>query len=133
MTDKDDALLASRYGTRRQSMRPWVKYTLIGVGLAALVGWSAWAGFSQGQKPVSWELRSYTVTSPKTVDIAIDLYREGGRAAECSVYAQAHDHTIVGERVVEVPEGAEQLLVTTSVNTQREAVNGVVRNCILTD
>ena len=51
-------------------------------------------------------------------------------AVECTVYARAEDHSIVGEKTVTVPaDEDENVRVPVSLETERRAVTGILRMC----
>ena len=48
----------------------------------------------------------------------------------CEVYAQAPDHSVVGERTVEVPAGETGVVtVEAQITTERQAVTALLRSC----
>jgi len=64
--------------------------------------------------------------------VTLDVHRAEPLAVECTVFAQALDHSVVGERTIVVPRGTtEDTRVKTVVTTERRAVNGVLRGCHL--
>jgi len=125
-----DDLLSDRYGRARRPkwLFPIVAVTLIGIGVA----WSVWAALPNVDKPITSQLYGYDVTSDRRVALTVEVHRTDGGKAVCSVNAQAEDHTIVGERDVEVPDSDEKtVLVRTTVETERRAVAGVLKGCVL--
>jgi len=130
MPSPDTDLLAERYGRTRTSKGRVV--ALASVLAVVLVGWVAWAGWVHSSETVTAAVTSYSVTSETTTEVTVRIDRSSGDAVECEVYAQAADHSRVGERVLYVPAGeAGQVVTTVTVTTQREAVNGVVGDCTL--
>ena len=64
------------------------------------------------------------------MDVTLDVHRPDPLAVRCTVYAQAEDHSIVGEKTVTVPaDDREDVRVSISLETERRAVNGVLRTC----
>ena len=64
------------------------------------------------------------------VRVELIVHRRDSAAAVCTVYAQAQDHSTVGERQVAVPAGGpEERRVKAVITTERRAVNGVLRRC----
>ena len=128
MPAPDTDLIAERYGRRDTSTRPMMA---LACGLAVVgVAWVAWAGWVHSSEDVTAVVTSYAVTSDTTTDVTVRIDRSTGDAVECDVYAQAADHSRVGERVLEVPAGEPgQVVTTVTITTQREAVNGVVGDC----
>jgi len=126
-------VLAERYGRPRESRGRRV------VVLAAVLGalataWTAWVGWDHAQEQVSAQLRSYAVTGDTSTEVTLEINRQTGSAVDCQVYAQAGDHSRVGELVVRIPAGDEgRVLVTETITTQRRAVNGVLGSCTVVD
>ena len=101
---------------------------LIGIGVA----WSVWAALAQMDKPITAQLFGYNVTSDHQIELTVEVHRTDGGKAVCSVNAQGLDHSVVGERDVEIPESVEKtVLVKTTVETERRAVTGVLKGCVL--
>jgi hypothetical protein len=118
--------LESRYG--RRGTRRWVWPFVAAVGITALVVWAAWVAFQP--RPVNGVLWGYDVLDDHRVRVTLDLHRSEPIAVQCTVYAQAEDHSTVGERTVDVPAGnAGKSRVHAVITTERRAVNGVLRGC----
>ncbi|MGI8612338.1 MAG: DUF4307 domain-containing protein [Nocardioidaceae bacterium] len=125
--------LDARYGRSRFWTRPTLIVVAALLALAGL-GWVAWAGLVQAYPPVNAELRSYVVQGPHRVQVTVALDRRHGDAVTCEVYAQADDHSTVGERTIAIAAGDPgSMTVTTTIVTQRPAVNGVLRSCSVAD
>jgi hypothetical protein len=117
--------LDARYGKRRPR---WVLIVGAVVGIAAGVTYAAWVAFQP--RPVNGVLWGYDVISDHRVQVTLDLYRPDPLAVECTVFAQALDHSVVGERTITVPPGTKQnTRVKATITTERRAVNGVLRGC----
>jgi hypothetical protein len=128
MPSPDTDLLAARYGRTGTNKRLVV--ALVSALAVIGVGWVAWAGWVHSSEEVTAVVTSYAVTSDTTTEVTVRVDRSSGDAVECDVYAQAADHSRVGERVLRVPAGdAGQVVTTVTITTQREAVNGVVGEC----
>lgn len=98
------------------------------IGIAVAIAWAAWVAFQP--RPVNGILWGYEVLDDHRVKVTLELHRPEPLAVECTVFAQAEDHSIVGERTVVVPaERARNTRVTTVITTERRAVNGVLRSC----
>lgn len=118
--------LDARYG--RRPPRRWIWPVVATVGVAAAVAWAAWVAFQP--RPVHGVLWAYEVLGEHRVQVTLDLHRPEPLAVTCTVYAQAQDHSIVGERTITVPPAAkENTRVRTVITTERRAVNGVLRGC----
>jgi hypothetical protein len=118
--------LDARYG--RRTPRRWIWPAIAVIGIAAAVTWAAWVAFQP--RPVHGVLWGYRVLDDHRVQVTLDLHRAEPFAVECTVFAQALDHSVVGERTIVVPSGTtEDLRVKTVITTERRAVNGVLRGC----
>ena len=130
----DSDLLAQRYGrTGRTTRPPWL---LAAVVLLATVGvaWVAWATWSNANREATGQLRTYDVRSDTATEVTVVVDRRTGTAVECDVFAQAADHSRVGELVFRVPAGEPgALVVTETITTQRRAANGVLGECAAVD
>jgi hypothetical protein len=118
--------LSSRYGTR--SRPRWFWPAIAAVGIVLGITFAAWVGFQD--KPVTGRLWGYDVKNDHEVTITLDVIRPDPLAVRCTVYAQAADHSIVGEKTVDVPASEdEKTRITIDVQTERKAVTGVLRTC----
>ena len=98
------------------------------IGIVAAVAWAAWAAFQP--QPVHGVLWGYKVLDDHRVQVTLDVHRAEPLAVECTVFAQAMDHSVVGERTIVVPRSTtEDTRVRTVITTERRAVNGVLRGC----
>ena len=122
--------LGNRYGTRQRPRWFWPAFAAVGISLG--IAFAAWVGFQD--KPVTGRLWGYEVKNEHLVTVTLDVIRPDPLAVRCTVYAQADDHSIVGEKTVDVPSSqAEKTRVTTDVQTERKAVTGVLRTCAPAD
>jgi hypothetical protein len=118
--------LGARYGTRGR--RRWLWPVVAVVGIGAGVAFAAWVAFQP--RPVHGVLWGYEVLDDHRVQVTLDIHRPDPIEVECTVFAQAQDHSIVGERTFSVPPGTtKNTRVKTVVTTERRAVNGVLRGC----
>jgi len=121
--------LADRYGRRERPRWFWPLIALIGIGIG--IAFAAWVGFQD--KPVSAQVWAYDVKSDHLVTITLEVATSDPVDAQCTVYAQAHDHSIVGEKTVDVPAGQGERRIEIDVVTERRAVTGVLRTCEVAD
>ena len=122
--------LSDRYGTRGRPR--WLWPVVAAVGVAIGVAFAAWVAFQP--RPVSAVVYGYEVVDDRQVTITLDVHRPEPVAVQCTVYAQAKDHSIVGEKTVTVPaDDREDVRVSISLETERRAVTGVLRTCQSTD
>ena len=118
--------LDARYG--RRTSRRWIWPVIAVVGIGAGVAFAAWVAFQP--RPVHAVLWGYEVLTDHRVRVTLDVHRPEPLAVECTVYAQALDHSVVGERTIAVSAGArENTRVKAIITTERRAVNGVLRDC----
>ena len=122
--------LDARYG--RRTTRRWLWPTVTAVGVVLGIAWAAWVALDT--EPVTAEVHGYAVESPARTVATIEVRRPEPVPVSCTVYAQALDHSVVGERTVEVPAGTrERTRVEVPISTEREAVTAVLRTCQLSD
>jgi hypothetical protein len=118
--------LSSRYGTRRRPRWFWPAVAAVGIALG--IAFAAWVGFQKDA--VTGRLWGYDVVDDRQVTVTLDVVRPDPLAVQCTVYAQAADHSVVGEKTVDVPASEqEKVRVTIDIETERRAVNGVLRTC----
>lgn len=118
--------LDSRYGTRRTPRWFWPVFSAVAITLGVV--WAAWIAF--GDRPVSADVYGYDVVSETRTVITIDVRRPEPVAVSCTVQAQALDHSVVGERTVEIaPSDRQRTRLEIDVDTERRAVAGVLRTC----
>ncbi|MDN4477618.1 DUF4307 domain-containing protein [Demequina lignilytica] len=112
----------------RLSARGWV---LVSLGLAALIGITAWVAVQMQSQPVRWKDVGFTVTSPTEVTATYEVYLYTDAGATCTVRALNDRFTEVGVAAVHVDraDGAEQRL-TTPVVTTEEATTATVQGCV---
>ncbi len=119
--------LGARYGT---SSRPrWFWPLIAAVGITIGIAFAAWVGFQD--KPITARVWGYDVVDDHKVTVKLDVVRPDPLDVECTVYAQAADHSIVGEKTVELPAiDDEEIRIEIGVETERRAVTGVLRTCV---
>lgn len=121
--------LQQRYG---RSERPrWFWPTIAAVGVSLGIAMAAWVGFQED--PVSARVNSYDIRTDNLVTVSLDVVRPEPLDVQCTVYAQAFDHSIVGEKTVDVPASQQEVdRIEIDVQTERRAVTGVLRTCVET-
>ncbi len=118
--------LTARYGTRRRPR--WTWWVVAAVGVGAGVAWAAWVAFQP--RPVTATVWAYDVQSDTRTVVTLDVRRSDDDPARCTVYVQAEDHGVVGERTVDVaPSGRKVTRIEIPVETERRGVNGILRTC----
>ena len=119
--------LSARYGTTQRPRWFWPVIAAIGVSIG--VAFAAWIALQS--QPVTAQVHGYEVVDAHHVTVALNVSRTDPIAVECTVYAQAGDHSIVGEKTVTVPASrVRDIRVRIQVKTERRAVNGVLRTCL---
>jgi hypothetical protein len=118
--------LSTRYGTKRRPRWFWPAITAVGVSIG--VAFAAWVALQS--TPVTAAVHGYDVVDAHHVKVSLNISRPDPIAVECTVYAQAADHGIVGEKTVTVPASkTRDIRFTIAVKTERKAVTGVLRTC----
>jgi hypothetical protein len=118
--------LQQRYG--RTDRPRWFWPTIASIGIAIGIAFAAWVGFQD--RPVTARVWAYDVKDDNSVVITLDVVRPDPLAVDCTVYAQAEDHSIVGEKTVSLPASpVEEQRVSIDVRTERRAVTGVLKTC----
>ena len=93
-----------------------------------LVAWAAWSAFQP--RPIRAVLWGYDVRDDHHVRVTLDVYRSKPLPVRCTVYAQAGDHSVVGQRTLSLGPGSrEKTRVRVTLVTERRAVNGVLKGC----
>lgn len=118
--------LAKRYGTRRR--RPWLLPAVAAIAFAVAIAWVFWV--ATAEKPFQTQVHGYTVTGEHETVVELTVHRPKPRTIECTVYAQAFDHSIVGERTITIePSTTSTIRVKTAIVTERRAVTGTLKGC----
>ncbi|MEG9227272.1 DUF4307 domain-containing protein [Aeromicrobium sp. Sec7.5] len=121
--------LTDRYGTRTSPR--WLWWVVAGVGISLGVAWAAWIALQP--RPVSTEVYSFDVVSDTQIDLELEIIRPEPTAVTCSVYAQALDHSIVGEKTITIPASDREIVRhPLTLTTTERAVTGVIRSCEVT-
>jgi hypothetical protein len=120
--------MAERYGVRSPRRR-LLTVAVVAVVAVVLLGWLAWAAWVQGTTSVSGQVVAFDVVSPHRIDVTVQISHPADAAAQCTLQAQAVDHTVVGQVIVSVPAGDREGKVSTTVKTDREATAASVTDC----
>lgn len=123
--------LADRYGTRSTPRWLWWAVAAVGIGLG--VAWAAWIAVQP--RPLTTDVYGYDVVSDTQVDLTLEIIRDDpSQRVRCSVYAQAENKSIVGERTIVIPGSDRELEHhVVSLTTTERAVTGIIRSCELAD
>lgn len=118
--------LSTRYGTRTR--RPWTLPVAAVIAILIAVGWVIWV--ATADKPFQARVYGYEVNGEHSTSVRLDIHRPKPLKLECTVYAQADDHSIVGERTLTIPASTKQTIrLTAAITTERRAVTGVLKGC----
>lgn len=123
--------LDDRYG---RTHRPaWIFPAAAGALIVVATAWSVWAALGQVDDPVSARVFGYSVVNDNATKVTIEVQRDDDNAAVlCTITARGRDHSVVGEKTLDVPTTADNpVRVSTTVETQRRAVAATVDGCIL--
>ncbi len=122
--------LHERYGRTERPRWFWPTIAVIGISIG--VAFAAWVGFQD--RPVTARVWAYDVKDDNLVTVTLDVVRPDPLAVRCTVYAQAEDHSIVGEKSLDLPASTvQEQRVAIDVRTERRAVTGVLRTCVARD
>ncbi|GAA3514779.1 hypothetical protein GCM10022234_07140 [Aeromicrobium panaciterrae] len=118
--------LGARYGTSNKPRWFWPLIAAVGISIG--IAGAAWVGFQD--KPITARVYGYDVVDDHRVTVKLDVVRPKPLDVECTVYAQAADHSIVGEKTVDLKATREKdLRISVDIETERRAVTGVLRTC----
>ncbi len=121
--------MAERYGARSPRTR-WLSVAALALLVAALLAWLLWAAWVHATTSVSGEVISFHVAGQHRIDVTVQIARPGGTAAQCTIQAQAVDHSLVGETVVSVSaDSGADAQIKASIKTDREATTATVSEC----
>ena len=119
--------LGARYGTRNRPRWFWPMIAAVGITIG--IAFAAWVGFQD--KPITARVYGYDVVDDHSVTVKLDVVRPKPLDVQCTVYAQAADHSVVGEKTVDLPASEqEEQRISIDVETERRAVTGVLRTCV---
>ena len=122
--------LDARYGASSKPRWFWPLIAAIGISIG--IAFAAWVGFQD--KPISARVWGYDVVDDHKVTVKLDVVRPDPLAVQCTVYAQAADHSIVGEKTVDLAATQEEeIRISVDIETERRAVTGVLRTCVAAD
>jgi uncharacterized protein DUF4307 len=129
-TAAEEQPLDQRYGGDRSSTSRIAWRIAVGALAVAFLAWVTWAALGSASPGGGAVLRSYDVVSAHKVRVQLDVPRPAHRPLVCMVTAQADDHSVVGQTQVRVPLGPQgDIVVTTTVKTDREAATAVLSSC----
>lgn len=103
---------------------------LIGTGLAAFIGLTAWFAWWMADQPVRWQEVGFEIASPTSASVTYDVFLYGDTTVTCHLQALNVRFAEVGATTVrfDSADGAEQR-ATTDIVTTEEATTAVVDYC----
>jgi hypothetical protein len=121
--------MAERYGVSSpRRRRLWIG--VVALVAAGLLGWLVWAAWHQATGTVSGSVSAFDVVGSHRVDATVQIHRPPDAAVECTVQAQASDHSVVGQTVISLHRpGQADVQVKTTIKTDRVATTAVVAGC----
>ena len=125
------AAMPERYGPPHRGRR-LVVVAVTALLAAAGLAWLLWAATVQSTPDVDAGVTGFEVVSDARTDVTLEVQRRVAGAVRCTVYAQAPDTSIVGERGI-LLEAADPGTVsaTVSIATERRATSATLRECVL--
>lgn len=104
---------------------------LVGIVIAAMVGFALWAGVGAlRQHPLVGTVSRYQVTSDTTVTYSLIITGVANTDVTCAVVARGEDFSIVGQQERKVHLDADGgALITGTVTTLRQAANAEAGTC----
>ncbi len=110
-----------------------LQWSLVGAGIAILIGIASWVGWGQAQQPVRWQDVGYEIISPTEVSVTYEVYLYRDEPTTCYLRALNSRYAEVGvaTQLVDPADGREQRF-TTSMATVEEATTAIVRGCSIT-
>ncbi len=116
--------LADRYGVARPGRRRLL-LLVVGVVVAAFLGWLAWAVWAQATPAVDSEFEGFVVVDDGTTEAYVGVALREGVDARCVVRALAEDHSVVGEVTFTPTDGRNEVLI----RTERRATSADLVGC----
>ncbi|PLW65763.1 DUF4307 domain-containing protein [Streptomyces sp. SCUT-3] len=100
---------------------------VLGVLFVLVVGWLGWS-YVSGQE-VSAEMIKFKVVSDSSVQAQLEVRKEEGTAAVCTLRAQAEDTNEVGRRDVRIDDPASRVDTVVTVRTTARATTVTLVGC----
>jgi hypothetical protein len=119
-----------RYGDVRPPWHRVAARTAAGVVLVGGLAWVVWAGLAQADRDVRWDDVGFSISGSSAVDVTFDVIKDPDTTAVCRLEALNRQFAVVGVVDVEVGPSPDRVVrLTETVQTQEQAVTGVVRTC----
>jgi hypothetical protein len=132
-----DTSLANRYGSKKRPLPRAVKRGIAVAGLAAGVGFLAWAATSSAASGVTFKDIGFSTIDATAAEVDFQVTREPGTAVKCAVKALDSKFAVVGWKVVDIPlgeadgtaDGGRTVSQRVRLLTESLPVSGVVDAC----
>lgn len=109
---EDAARIRARYP--RSRMNGPLGWVLVAALVAAVVGWTIWAGVHGATKKVESQVRSFHAVTDTLVEVTLDVQRsDPARGASCDVIAAGTNGIAVGENTATVAPGGQRMSTAT--------------------
>lgn len=120
---------AGRYGAPASRRTKIVFAVMLGVGWAIALGLLLWIALHYSNPSVRGTLLGYEVTSDRSVEVRFEVWRKPGVTAQCVVRARNAEGVEVGSRVITIPPGERQVVLTEVLETRARAISGEFLRC----
>ena len=122
-------LLDDRYG-RRRGPRGRIGWIVVGVIVAAVVGYLSWTTVASAVDTVDVDGTGFVWHDAHSVSVQFQITVRPGVPVTCALEAQDTEHGVVGWRVVEYPASEEHSRAyTETITTTSEATTGFASSC----
>ena len=125
--------LAERYGAPSRGRRPLVVAAVVALAVAGLA-WLLWAVLFHARPPVTSQMVGFDVDGQHAAVARYTVVRRDASVpASCLLRAFADDHSVVGERTVQVDARAKAVNLSSTVRTERRATTVDLVGCTTRD
>jgi hypothetical protein len=133
--------LANRYGGQKRALSSKAKRNILIAALAAGVAFMAWISTSNATGSISYKDIGYSTLDATLTEIDFQVTKDPASEAKCAVKAMDSKFAVVGWKVVDIgpnaadagPDGGHTSAHRVLVNTESQAVSGVVDSCWIPD
>ncbi len=120
---------AARYGPPASRRTKIVFAAVLGAGWAIALGLLLWIALHHSNPSVRGTLLGYEVTSDRSVEVRFEVWRKPDVTAQCVVRARNAEGVEVGSRVIKIPPGERQVVLTEVLETRARAISGELLRC----
>ena len=101
--------------------------SVLGAGLIALIAWFGYAYVID--EDVSGQLTGFKVTADDTVEVRLEITKDKGATAECTVRAQDTYHEEVGRKSFTFGQRQDDMIKVVTVRTTSRATSAELVGC----